>query len=63
MARALRLFEHPDFKTLLANTAVRERVVEAWVEKDYYLTEALRITTARYPSQTILKGGTSLSKG
>ncbi len=35
---------------------------EAWVEKDYYLSEALRLIAQTYPKETVLKGGTSLFK-
>ncbi len=33
------------------------------IEKDYYVTEALRTMANRWESQVIFKGGTSLSKG
>ena len=36
---------------------------EQFVEKDYYVTEVLRIVAADYRDQTMFKGGTSLSKG
>ena len=36
---------------------------EAIIEKDYYVTEALRIITAAAGDKVIFKGGTSLSKG
>jgi hypothetical protein len=35
----------------------------ALVEKDYYVSEALRIIAAAYGERVIFKGGTSLSKG
>ncbi len=35
---------------------------EQFVEKDYYVTEALRIVAACYGDHVIFKGGTSLSK-
>lgn len=43
--------------------AAERQVAEAWIEKDYYLTEVLRIIAHVYPTQSMLKGGTSLSKG
>lgn len=58
----MHLFEHGDFAVLVARTAEHFGVAEAWVEKDYYLTEALRIVARELPAQAILKGGTSLSK-
>jgi len=33
------------------------------VEKDYWVTQALRALQATYPGEFIFKGGTSLSKG
>ena len=36
---------------------------EALIEKDYYITEALRSIATAYPDKIIFKGGTSLSKG
>jgi len=38
-------------------------LTEQFIEKDYYLTEALRIIASEYPIEIIFKGGTSLSKG
>ena len=38
-------------------------LTEAFIEKDYYVTEALRIVATQWPTQVIFKGGTSLSKG
>jgi hypothetical protein len=35
----------------------------AIIEKDYYVTEALRIIAAAAPDKIIFKGGTSLAKG
>jgi hypothetical protein len=32
------------------------------IEKDYYITEALRIIVAQWPQQVVFKEGTSLSK-
>lgn len=58
----MRLYEHPEFRQLIAIVAPARGVSEAWVEKDYYLTEVLRIIAQTYPTQTMLKGGTSLSK-
>jgi hypothetical protein len=62
----MKLFEHPEFRQLV--TATREHFAgqnlsEEFIEKDYYVTEVLRIVTAVLPQQAIFKGGTSLSKG
>lgn len=63
MAGPLKLYEHPEFRQLVTLVAAERRVAEAWIEKDYYLTEVLRIIAEVYPTQSMLKGGTSLSKG
>ena len=63
MAGELRLAEHPDFKTLVARSSSKHSVPEPWVEKDYYLTEVLRIVAQAHPTEGFLKGGTSLTKG
>lgn len=62
----MKLFEHPDFDQ--AVLAAKDHFAalslpESFIEKDYYVTEALRLIAARFPSQVIFKGGTSLSKG
>jgi predicted nucleotidyltransferase component of viral defense system len=64
----MRLFEHPDFDQ--AVIATREHLLgqgislsEQIIEKDYYVTEALRLVASTAGDKTIFKGGTSLSKG
>ena len=62
----MRLFEHPDFEQLVLRAAehYRDRGLRpALIEKDYYVTETLRIVAATVGDKTIFKGGTSLSKG
>ena len=62
----MRLFEHPDFEQaiLQAEEHFRDRGLRpAIIEKDYYVTEALRIIAATSGDKVIFKGGTSLSKG
>ncbi|VXD16908.1 conserved hypothetical protein [Planktothrix paucivesiculata PCC 9631] len=64
--QTVKLFEHPDFHD--AVIAARGHfahlgLTEQFIEKDYYVTEALRIVATRWPSQVIFKGGTSLLKG
>jgi len=63
MAVSVKLFEHRDFRQLITRVAAERAVDEAWIEKDYYLSEVLRVIAETYPNQTMLKGGTSLSKG
>ena len=61
----MKLFEHPEFDQAILQAAEHFRN-QGWrpaiVEKDYYVTEALRILAAA-GNKLILKGGTSLAKG
>lgn len=62
----MRLFEHLDFDqfVLAATEHFRSRGLRAAIiEKDYYVTEALRIIASTACDKVIFKGGTSLSKG
>jgi predicted nucleotidyltransferase component of viral defense system len=62
----MKLFQHPDFRDAVVAASeyfARTGLTEQLIEKDYYVTEALRIVATRYPTQIIFKGGTSLSKG
>lgn len=62
----MRLFEHADFEQALlrATEHFQSRGLRvAIIEKDYYVTEALRIIAEDAGDQIIFKGGTSLSKG
>lgn len=62
----MRLFEHPEFEQaiLSAEEHFRSRGLRAAViEKDYYVTEALRLISMAGAARIIFKGGTSLSKG
>jgi nucleotidyltransferase AbiEii toxin of type IV toxin-antitoxin system len=62
----MRLFEHPDFDQAVLQAAdyYGDRGLRpALIEKDYYVTETLRIIAATVGEKTIFKGGTSLSKG
>jgi hypothetical protein len=47
----------------LVATAQTTGLNEQFVEKDYYVTEVLRIVADAYGEKVIFKGGTSLSKG
>jgi Nucleotidyl transferase AbiEii toxin, Type IV TA system len=61
----MRLFEHPDFTQAILRAAEHFRsrgLRPAVIEKDYYVTEALRLITG-IGDKVIFKGGTSLSKG
>jgi predicted nucleotidyltransferase component of viral defense system len=62
----VRLFEHPDFEQAVLQAAEHFRgqgLRPSLIEKDYYVTEALRIIADRAGDKIIFKGGTSLSKG
>ncbi len=61
----MKLFEHPDFEQLVLRAAEHFKprgLRPAVLEKDYYVTEALRIV-ASADAPVIFKGGTSLVKG
>ena len=62
----MRLFEHPDFEQAILQAAEHfhdRKLRPAIIEKDYYVTEALRIIATTSGDKTIFKGGTSLAKG
>ena len=62
----MRLFEHPDFEQAVIRAAEHFQVRglrEAIIEKDYFVTETLRLIEAAASARVIFKGGTSLSKG
>jgi hypothetical protein len=59
----VRLFEHPDFEQVVIQAAERFGVSEQFAEKDYYVTEILRIVVEQLGDAAMFKGGTSLSKG
>jgi predicted nucleotidyltransferase component of viral defense system len=65
----VRLCEYPEFRDAIAAAAnyfSNQGLTEQFIEKDYYITEALRILAGQYPDEpnrVIFKGGTSLSKG
>lgn len=61
----MKLFEHGDFQQAILQAAEHFRgrgLRPAIIEKDYYVTEALRIIAAA-GDKAIFKGGTSLAKG
>jgi Nucleotidyl transferase AbiEii toxin, Type IV TA system len=62
----MKLCEHPDFEQAVIRAAEHFRgrgLRPAIIEKDYYLTETLRIIAQAGSHAVIFKGGTSLSKG
>jgi hypothetical protein len=63
VAGEVRLFEHSEFEQAMLRAAERFAVSEQFVEKDYYVTEILRVIAQRLGNRAMFKGGTSLSKG
>ena len=63
MAQNVRLFEHADFDQVILQAAEHFQLRPGIIEKDYYVTEVLRIIAATAGDKIIFKGGTSLSKG
>ena len=62
----MKLCESLDFRDAIAAAAnyfSSQGLTEQFIEKDYYITEALRMIAGLYPERVIFKGGTSLSKG
>lgn len=64
----MRLFESSEFEEAITQSRAHfagkgTDLTEQFIEKDYYLTEALRMIAGAFPAQVIFKGGTSLSKG
>ena len=62
----MKLYEHKDFEQaiLRAEEHFRARGLKAaFIEKDYYVMEALRLVASAAEGKVIFKGGTSLSKG
>lgn len=56
------LHERDDFTDLLTTVGESTKAGAALVEKDYWVTEALRATASSYFQGVIFKGGTSLAK-
>ncbi len=62
----MRLFQQADFDQAILRAARHfhsRGLREAIIEKDYYVTEALRMIAGAAGDKVIFKGGTSLSKG
>jgi len=58
-----RLADRPDFHEAITAAAGSLRLPAPIVEKDYWVTQALRAARESHPDDWIFKGGTSLSKG
>jgi hypothetical protein len=62
----MKLFQHKDFEQAIIRAAEHfdgRGLRPAIIEKDYYVSEALRILALAAPDKIIFKGGTSLAKG
>lgn len=62
----MKLFEHPDFEQAILGAAehfAERKLRPAIIEKDYFVTEALRVIADSAGEKVIFKGGTSLAKG
>lgn len=59
----MKLFEYEDFEQAILRAARQFELSEQFVEKDYYVTEMLRIVAGDLGDKVMFKGGTSLSKG
>jgi hypothetical protein len=62
----MKLFQHTDFEQVIIaahDHFGRPRLTYEIIEKDYFVTEALRILADNFADEIIFKGGTSLSKG
>lgn len=56
--------DDPDFETLIRATSNDLGITDpTFVEKDYWVTQVLRVLNNCYPGGFLFKGGTSLSKG
>ncbi len=64
MVHSVNLHESPDvFVELIQATAAHHVIPEVYVEKDYWVTKALkRLSESNFADQIVFKGGTSLSK-
>src|SRR4051812_23645516 len=56
------LHERDDFLDLLTTVGESTGAGASLVEKDYWVTEALRVVATEFGEGTVFKGGTSLSK-
>lgn len=62
----MKLFEHQDFEQAIIRASEHFDGTgwsPAFIEKDYFATEALRVVAGEAGDKVIFKGGTSLSKG
>lgn len=63
MASTVRLHEHDDFAAFITAAAAENQLPEVFVEKDYWITEILRVIATTLPDRAIFKGGTKPQQG
>jgi hypothetical protein len=51
----MRLFEHPDFEQATLRAARHHGLSEQFIEKDYYITEILRMTVAELGEKVVFR--------
>jgi predicted nucleotidyltransferase component of viral defense system len=56
------LHQRADFQDLLTTVGERLGASPALIEKDYWVTEGLRVVASAFFDGSVFKGGTSLSK-
>jgi hypothetical protein len=61
VAGQVRLFEHDDFEQAILQAAGRLGLSEQFVEKDYYVTEILRIVSQRLGGKAKMSRARSIS--
>ncbi|NNN15516.1 MAG: nucleotidyl transferase AbiEii/AbiGii toxin family protein [Acidimicrobiaceae bacterium] len=59
----MNLRDDPQFPGILSRAADGLGTESPLIEKDYWITQILRLISSVYPNRVIFKGGTSLSKG
>lgn len=63
----MKLCEDRDFTTFVERAGYYHQLppqtASQFVEKDYYMTEILRVLATDHPNELIFRGGTSLTKG
>ena len=58
-----RLRDEKDFQAAIEQAAARLGLRPQYLEKDYWVTETIRVLHGEFPGHFVFKGGTSLSKG
>ncbi len=59
----MKLCDHQDFTTFVERAGEYHELLPQFVEKDYYMTEILRVLASEHTNELIFRGGSSLTKG